>query len=143
MVVEKARRNRSRRRGGMAMVEMIFVLPLLLLLMFAIAEFGIMFSRWLTLSNAVREGARVAVVYRGPACNVAAVETAVRDAVTAYANAGGVPIVDADVVISGTPCGDADTTTVVQADYDHTLNIPFASTLGTINLDYTSTMRNE
>ncbi len=127
----------------MAMVEMVFVLPLLLLIMFAIAEFGIMFSRWLTLSNAVREGARVAVVYRGPGCTVGAVETAARNAVTSYANAGGVPINNGDVQVTGTPCGDADTTTVVQADYDHQLNIPFASTLGTINLDYTSTMRNE
>jgi Flp pilus assembly protein TadG len=127
----------------MAMVEMVFVLPLLLFMMFAIAEFGIMFSRWLTLSNAVREGARVAVVYRGTACNVGAVQIAVRDAVTGYANAGGVPINNGDVTISGTPCGDADTTTTVQADYNHQLNIPFASTLGAINLDYTSTMRNE
>ena len=52
----------------MAMVEMVFVLPLLLLLVFAIAEFGLMFNRWLTLSNAVREGARGGVVYRGPMC---------------------------------------------------------------------------
>jgi Flp pilus assembly protein TadG len=126
----------------MAMVEMIFVLPLLLLLVFAIAEFGIMFSRWLTLSNAVREGARTAVVFRGPTCNAGQVETDVKTVVTSYANAGGVPISAGDVTVAG-QCGASSTNSTVQADYDHVLNVPFASSLGTINLDYTSTMRNE
>jgi Flp pilus assembly protein TadG len=126
----------------MAMVEMIFVLPLLLLLVFAIAEFGIMFSRWLTLSNAVREGARTAVVFRGPTCNAGQVETDVKTVVRDYANAGGVPIGLGDVDVSG-QCDASSTYSIVYPDYDHVFNLPFPSSLGTINLDYTSTMRNE
>jgi hypothetical protein len=49
------------------MLEMVIVAPVLLLLLFAIAEFGIAFAQWQTLSNAAREGARVGVVFRDPA----------------------------------------------------------------------------
>ena len=55
--------RRSRRTQGMAMVEMVFVLPVLLMVLFAIAQFGLMFNRWLTLSNAVREGVRAGVTW--------------------------------------------------------------------------------
>ena len=68
MAMTRTRRLKRRTRG-MAMVEMVFVLPLLILLVFAIAQFGLMFSRWLTLSNAVREGARDGVAFAGP-CGV-------------------------------------------------------------------------
>ena len=43
------------------MVEMVFVTPLLMMLMFGIAEFGVAFGQWQTLSNAVREGARAGI----------------------------------------------------------------------------------
>jgi Flp pilus assembly protein TadG len=68
----------------MAMVEMVIIAPLLLMLIFAIAEFGVMFGRWQNLSNAAREGARTAVVFR-TACNSTTVETEVRTRVKTYA----------------------------------------------------------
>lgn len=123
----------------MAMVEMVFVLPLLILLVFAIAEFGLMFSRWLTLSNAVREGARAGVTFDSP-CVPANVTTRATDAVVSYAQAGGLPITDADVTVSG-QCDD-ENPLVVFADYNFKLNIPFAS-INTVNLHYASSMRNE
>lgn len=127
----------------MAMVEMIFVLPVLLLIIFAIAEFGLMFQRWLTLSNAVREGARELVVFRSPAtCNAGQVANDVRDRVVTYANAGGVGITAADVVVTGA-CGGSGSDGTVQADFDFVLNVPFAPSLGTIPLSYSSQMRNE
>jgi Flp pilus assembly protein TadG len=55
-----------RRRGspdrGAAAVEFALVLPVLLLVVFGIVNFGIIFSQQLTLNNALREGARKAVV---------------------------------------------------------------------------------
>ena len=132
---------RERRSRGMAMVEMIFVLPVLLLLIFAIAEFSLMFSRWLTLSNAVREGARELVEFRSP-CNAGQVETDVRDTVISYAASGGVSLAPGDVQVTGA-CGGEGTPGTVQADFDFVLNVPFAKSLGTINLDYSSQMRNE
>ena len=125
----------------MAMVEMIFVLPLLILLVFAIAEFGLMFSRWLTLSNAVREGARAGVAWRGPNCNPTTVEDDVKSTTGAYARAGGVPLDDDDVTVTGA-CDGTGSSVVVSASYDFKLNIPFGN-LGTIPIAYQSTMRNE
>ena len=138
----KRKRTRNGKRG-MAMVEMIFVLPLLLLLVFAIAEFGLMFSRWLTLSNAVREGARTGVAWRGPTCatTVPAIKTQVENAVVTYARAGGVPLNPADVIVTG-DCGASGTELEVSASYFFKLNIPFAS-FSSIPLSYSSTMRNE
>ena len=135
--------RRSRRRRGMAMVEMIFVLPVLLLIIFAIAEFGLMFQRWLTLSNAVREGARELVVFRSPAtCNAGQVVTDVQNRVVTYANAGGVGIGNGDVQVNGA-CAGSGTAGTVSADFDFVLNVPFAPSLGTIPLSYSSQMRNE
>jgi len=60
------RQIRIRRRGGSgrnrqagaAAVEMAIVLPLLLLLVFGIIEFGLIFNRWITVTHSAREGVR-------------------------------------------------------------------------------------
>jgi len=49
-------------RKGQAMVETIFVLPLLFLLIFGIIEFGRIYFTYMMLSNAAREGARYSIV---------------------------------------------------------------------------------
>lgn len=45
---------------GLATVEMAIALPLLLMLLFAVAEMGRLISQYATLNNAVRDGARYA-----------------------------------------------------------------------------------
>lgn len=136
------RGRERRRRRGMAMLEMVFVLPVLLMLVFAIAELGLMFSRWLTLSNAVREGARLAVVYRDD-CVPANVMQAVRDRVVAYARAGGVGISDGDVTVTGA-CSSGNPANV-SASFDFQFQVlpGFAPLGSSIPLQYASEMRNE
>jgi hypothetical protein len=51
-----------RENGGQALVEFALVLPLLLLLLMAVFEFGNVFHSYLTITNAAREGARLGVV---------------------------------------------------------------------------------
>jgi len=54
--------RRARSEEGAQLVEFALVLPLLLLIMLGIAEFGFMFQRYEVLTNAAREGARLAVL---------------------------------------------------------------------------------
>jgi Flp pilus assembly protein TadG len=53
---------KGRRRRGLVIVEFAVVLPLLLLLLFGIVEFGWLFMVRQTLINAAREGCRVAIL---------------------------------------------------------------------------------
>ena len=49
-------------REGMATVEMAFIMPPFLVLLFGIIEFGLAFNTRIQATNAAREGARMAVV---------------------------------------------------------------------------------
>ncbi len=57
---------RRRRRGaddtGAELIELAIVLPILLLVVAAIMDFGFLFQRYEVITNAAREGARVAVL---------------------------------------------------------------------------------
>ena len=55
---------RFRTDKGQAMAEMAVVLPVLLFLILGIIQFGIVFNNYMTLTDAVREGARTAAVSR-------------------------------------------------------------------------------
>ena len=63
------------------MVEFAIVLPVLCLLLFGVIQFGILFNNYITLTDAVRAGARKAAVARnlGAVGAVAAAQLAVRD----------------------------------------------------------------
>jgi len=54
--------RRRRRSRGQALVEFALVLPLLILIFMGLFDFGRAVFAWNTLSNAAREGARVAIV---------------------------------------------------------------------------------
>jgi Flp pilus assembly protein TadG len=53
-----------RRQEGQAFVEFVLVAPILLLLVFGIVQFGLLLHNYLTLTDAVRVGARQAAVSR-------------------------------------------------------------------------------
>jgi Flp pilus assembly protein TadG len=67
--------------SGQTMVELAIVIPLIALLLFGVIQFGIVFNNYVTLTDAVRAGARKAAVARnlGVAGAVAAAQQAVRD----------------------------------------------------------------
>jgi Flp pilus assembly protein TadG len=54
--------TRARREDGAALVETAFVLPIMLLVSVGIFEFGRAYQTWQVITNATREGARVAVL---------------------------------------------------------------------------------
>jgi len=75
-----AHRFRIAREDGQAMVEMALILPILLMLILAIVQFGVAFNNYITLTDATRAGARKASVGRFVGDNGASAITAVRSA---------------------------------------------------------------
>jgi Flp pilus assembly protein TadG len=121
---------------GQSVVEFALVLPLLLLILFGITEFG---RAWMTaniLTSAAREGARLAVV-TGP--DVALVQTRVTQVCTA---AGVTP---ASITVSGPDPADPErrVTVTVQVDFQVLAGDILGDFNGTIPLRATSVMRHE
>ena len=83
--------RRARREEGTALIETAFVLPIMLLVCVGILEFGRAYQTWQVVTNAAREGARVAVL---PDYS----DDSVRARVKTYLKNGGLPatIVDSD-----------------------------------------------
>jgi Flp pilus assembly protein TadG len=74
-LIHIGRRRGLRDERGQAVTEFALVLPILALLLFGIIQFGLVFNNYVTLTDAVRAGARKAAVSRqtsdpaGNACN--------------------------------------------------------------------------
>jgi Flp pilus assembly protein TadG len=56
------RRRKNNGEKGQAMVEFALLVPIFLLLTFAIVDFGMGFYSWITVTNSAREGARLGTV---------------------------------------------------------------------------------
>ena len=61
--MKKSIRNKLKREDGQSMVEFALILPVFLLILCGIIDFGWLFYNQLSLNNACREGARYAVVH--------------------------------------------------------------------------------
>jgi Flp pilus assembly protein TadG len=105
----------KRQEQGQAVVEFAIIMPLLALLLFAILQFGIVFNNYLTLTDAVRAGARKAAVSRHMTSRHSIVEAAVR------ASAQGIDDGDLDVKVSTSwePASDVE----VSASYPYSINV--------------------
>jgi Flp pilus assembly protein TadG len=120
-----ARSERSDR--GAAMVEFALILPILLMLVIGIIEFGRAYNTTVSMQAAAREGAREAALG-----NDGIVDATVRDAA---------PSVDIDTVTLTQACVDGeDGQAVVTVTEDFTFGIPFVP-LGTKTLTATGVMR--
>jgi Flp pilus assembly protein TadG len=66
MAVTQTKRKRHKMRGqrGQTMVEFAIVLPIFLMLLLGIAQLGIAFNNYVTLTDGVRAGARYGAVLR-------------------------------------------------------------------------------
>jgi Flp pilus assembly protein TadG len=142
----KIRRN-WRSEDGAELVEFAVVLPLLLFVILGIAEFGFIFQRYEVLTNAAREGARMAVL---PGYTEADVDARV----IAYATQGRVPgltaaniaVTDQTITLATGPAIACKRVTVT---FTHNyLFIPametfFGGTFGTVVLTAVSEMRVE
>ena len=142
-------RSRLLSEEGGQLVEFALVLPMLLLVVLGIAEFGFIFQRYEVLTNAAREGARIAVL---PGYTTADVQARV----AAYVTAGRVPTTAGNpavsvtsVAIPTTPGGPVLSGRRVTVTYTHTymfltgIGAWFGATYGTVPLQAVSEMRTE
>ena len=72
--------RRARRTRGQAMVEFTLILPLLLLLILGIYQFGQTYADYIQVTNAARDGGRKALVSRSDASGVADVISTAKNA---------------------------------------------------------------
>ena len=139
---DKAARKR-RSEAGTSVVEAAIVFPLMLMLVFGIAEFGISFTRWNSLTNAVREGARMGVVFR-PSCSVGAVTALVKATVADFAESSGIDPVGVTTTVTG-PCDGTGTPLTVTSTvpYDFVALSALANLAPSMSLKARTVMRNE
>ncbi len=136
--------RRAHRLAGMAMVEFVLILPALLVILFGILEFGVLFYQWQTLSNAAREGAREAIVFRKD-CDADAVQALIEQTIIDYASSANIAVEAGDIDITG-PCLGSGEPLRVEVSHDFGFQVlpGFISQLTpTITLVGTSEMRNE
>ena len=112
---------------GAIAVEFVLILPVLLMLMFGVIQFGRAYNAKVVLTGAVREGARVL-----------ALGTDDPETVTIDAAAGLDPAA-ITVTTSGDPCTAGDPATVT-ASYPFEINIPFWGN-PTVNIEASGVMR--
>lgn len=121
---KRSRAGARRRREGQSLVEFAVTLPVFLLLLAGIVDFGMGLYSQMTIINAAREGARLGIVELGVASTPAMVATAkdnVRDRVEAMASGLDV-VVDVTCVptcVGGNPV-------IVQVDHQYRMLWPLA-----------------
>lgn len=135
--------RRQARDRGAAAVEFALVVPLLIMLVFGIIDFGYLINRVSLVNNAARDAARVASL-NGTSAEVAA---------TANKALNGMPGTTVTVKCrkaDGTPCGSYDAnaesggTAVVEITYVHSMITPIAAVFAdSIDVSRTAEMRIE
>jgi Flp pilus assembly protein TadG len=148
MAAMKLRLRRvGRRDDGAELIELAIVLPILLLVVAAIIDFGFLFQRYEAVTNAAREGARIAVLPGYSATDVQA-------RVNSYLDASGMPSGSAVVAVTpgsqSLPNGTSISVITVEVTYPANLSYlgPIAALVGgtqqsSIMLRAVSVMRTE
>lgn len=137
-------KDTKRGERGSELVEFALVFPLLLMVVLAIVDFGFLFQRYEVVTNAAREGARVAVL---PGYSSADIQ----NRVGSYAAAGGLPIAPTVTVTDSTITAGPTTwpAKTVSVAYPHQyvflggIASWFGGSLTSVTLTAASTMRTE
>ena len=108
--------------AGQSLVEFSLISPILIVLIFGIIDFGIGFYSWITITNAAREGARIAAI-RAP-----------EDEVTQRVEDAADPLPASDLTITVTNAqGSPGESVVVDVDYEYSLLTPLDAVLGLVS----------
>jgi Flp pilus assembly protein TadG len=140
--------KRLKNQRGAALLETAITIPLILLVSVSIFEFGRAYQTWQVLTNAAREGARIAII-SGTS------DTQVTDAVRNYMTSGSLPnAASASVsVVRNVPFTGTNTASQITISYPFQFMVlnpvvrlvtPSSTTgQGTTNMTAVATMRNE
>ncbi len=115
VVVRWALTRRVWRQRGQTMAEFAIVLPLLLLLVLAILQVGIVFNNYVTLTDAVRTGSRQATVGRSVADPVGAAVSKTRTAASG--------LDQAKLTVSVSSTWDQGANVTVSASYPYSISL--------------------
>jgi Flp pilus assembly protein TadG len=125
-------RRRGARYQGQSLVEFAVVLPIFLLILAAIIDFGLGLYSQMTVINAAREGARLGVVVAADPGNVAAVKARV-DAMTAGLDKSKLSVsvtcerpAGQSFVACSSPAWQSGDAVVVTVDYGYRMLFPLA-----------------
>ena len=126
-------KKRLGREDGQAFVEFAIVLPVLVLLVFGIAQFGLAFRNYLAITDAARVGARAAAVKRtSTPC------TAARDAIQSAVSTGQWAQISSRITCSaGANVGDQVKITIA---YPYSIGLPGVSASGDLKANATERM---
>ncbi len=104
--------SRTRSEKGAALLEAAITIPILLLISVGIFEFGRAYQTWEVVTNAAREGARVAII-------AGSTDTDVRTQVNTYLSIGGLStLADSQIVLNrNVPLAGTWTGSQVQVNY--------------------------
>lgn len=118
--IMKIRTMIPRKKKGQSLVEFSIILPILILVVMGILEFGMMLNTYLAINNAVREGARIG--------SIGGTDTDIRNTIAVTSPTLGA----SDLTINITPVGvnrkSGDTLTVA-VQYNYHVVIPIISNL--------------
>jgi len=132
-------------QGGSAAVEFAIVLPIFLLLVFAIIEFGFILYDKAVITNASREAARAGVVLKTPKLTVAQIQAVANSYCSSYLisfKASNLPTVTVPSGANGT-FGTPLTVTVTYTYYGLGLGTLLSPIAGPLTLTGTTVMNNE
>ncbi len=124
-MIKLIRIRRKNGEKGQALAEFALLIPIFLILLFAIVDFGMGFYSWITVTNSAREGARLGAV--------AATMEKIEERVRLTAN---LPKQDINMTVTVTNAqGQPGDSVVVQVDYDYDLITPLAGLVQLVSGD--------
>ena len=132
------RRTEKGQRGekGQALVEFALLVPIFLMLLFAVVDFGMGFHSWITVTNSAREGARLGAVQATTAQIIVRVQDTSdlidEDTKMTVTVACGP---SSDPPPTGTCTSQPAESVVVRVDYDYDLITPLASLVAFLSCD--------
>ena len=131
--------KKLRSESGASAVEFALLLPVLMMILFGIIEFGLALYRQAILTNASREGARLGIVQSIPPIATGQINTAIDN----YLTAAGIPPGNVTrAIVAGGATGTPVTVTLT-LPYTYAVLPGLTSIVPTINLTAQTVMRHE